>query len=171
MDATSEEQLLWGGHPSWRSILDLYLKGWLGTVVVAVLVAAITDIAAGHVELGWVVLAVALSLAVVALAGLVKRKRTLYTITSQRLTIRTGLIARSVQETRLDRIQNVNSRQSMLERVLGVGTVDFDTAGGAAYSFAFRGLAAPDQVVRLVDGALRALAHLPSANAQPSRAD
>jgi uncharacterized membrane protein YdbT with pleckstrin-like domain len=100
------------------------------------------------------VLAVAICLAVVLLAGLVSRKRTLYTITTQRLTIRTGLFARAVQETRLERIQNVYSRQSMLERVLGVGTVDFDTAAGAEYSFSFRGLADPAQVVRTVDRAL-----------------
>jgi uncharacterized membrane protein YdbT with pleckstrin-like domain len=152
MDA---EQVLFHGHPSWRSILGLYVKGWLATVLLAVLVAAVTDIAAGHVEVGWVVLAVAISLAAVVLAGFAKRKRTLYTITSQRLTIRTGLFARAVQETRLDRIQNVNSRQSVLERLLGVGTIDFDTAAGAEYSFAFRGLAAPEQVVRTVDRALR----------------
>jgi len=152
-----EEQILFSGHPSWRSILDLYVKGWIATVVAAVLVAAVTDVASGHVELGWVVLVVALALAAVFLAGLVRRKRTLYTITSQRLTIRTGLFARAVQETRLERIQNVNSRQSVLERLLGVGTVDFDTAAGAEYNFAFRGLADPDHMVRLVDGALRAV--------------
>ena len=167
MGESPEEQILFTGHPSWRSILDLYVKGWVGTVAAAVLVAAITEIAAGHVELGWFVLVVGAALAMVLLAGLVKRKRTLYTITSQRLTIRTGLLARAVQETRLDRIQNVNSRQSMLERILGVGTVDFDTAAGAEYNFSFRGLAAPDQVVRTVDGALRALAHLPGADARP----
>jgi uncharacterized membrane protein YdbT with pleckstrin-like domain len=154
MDATPEEQVLFSGHPSWRSILDLYVKGWLGTVVIAVLVAGVTEVAAGHIELGWVVLAVAICLAVVLLAGLVSRKRTLYTITTRRLTIRTGLFARAVQETRLERIQNVYSRQSMLERVLGVGTVDFDTAAGAEYSFSFRGLADPAQVVRTVDRAL-----------------
>lgn len=168
MDATpaEPEQVLFHGHPCWRSNLDLYAKGWIGTLMAAILVAAVTDIAAGHVELGWVVLVVALSLAAVLLAGLVKRRRTLYTITTQRLTIRTGLLARDVQETRLDRIQNVNCRQSMLERILGVGTIDFDTAAGAEYSFSFRGLAAPDQVVRTVDGALRALSHLPEANAR-----
>ncbi|HEY5317260.1 MAG TPA: PH domain-containing protein [Solirubrobacteraceae bacterium] len=156
MDGAPEEQILFSGHPSWRSILDLYVKGWMGTVVAAVLAAAITDITAGHVELGWVILVVACSLAAVFLAGLIKRKRTLYTITTQRLTIRTGLFARAVQETRLERIQNVNSRQSMLERILGVGSVDFDTAAGAEYNFSFRGLAAPDHVVRTVDEALRA---------------
>jgi uncharacterized membrane protein YdbT with pleckstrin-like domain len=155
MVATSEEQVLFNGHPSWRSILGLYVRGWIGTVVVAVLVASVTDIAARHVEIGWVVIAVAVSLCTVLLAGLVKRKRTLYTITTQRLTIRAGLLARDVQETRLDRIQNVNCRQSVLERILGVGTVDFDTAAGAQYSFSFRGLARPDEVVRTVDRALR----------------
>jgi uncharacterized membrane protein YdbT with pleckstrin-like domain len=158
MDAASEEKVLFHGHPCWRSILHVYVKGWIATVAAAVLTAAITDAAAGHIELVWVVLVVAISLAAVLLVGLVKRKRTLYTITSQRLTIRTGLFGRDVQETRLDRIQNVNSSQSLLERVLRVGTIDFDTAAGAEYSFAFRGLAEPDRVVRTVDQALRAVA-------------
>jgi uncharacterized membrane protein YdbT with pleckstrin-like domain len=161
MDAMHEEQVLFHGHPSWRSILGFYVKGWMATVLAAVLVAAITDIASGHVKLGWVVLVVAVSLAAVLLAGFVTRKRTLYTITTQRLTIRTGLLARDVQETRLDRIQNVNCRQSMLERVLGIGTIDFDTAAGAEYNFSFRGLAAPVQVVSTVDGALRQVPRQP----------
>jgi uncharacterized membrane protein YdbT with pleckstrin-like domain len=159
MGATPDERVLFHGHPSWRSILDVYVKGWLGTVVAAILVAAITDIATGHIELVLVVLVIAISLAAVVLVGLVKRKRTLYTITTQRLTIRTGLFARDVQETRLDRIQNVNSRQSLLERILRVGTIDFDTAAGAEYNFAFRGLAEPERVVRTVDQALREVAH------------
>jgi uncharacterized membrane protein YdbT with pleckstrin-like domain len=155
MGTTPEERVLFHGHPCWRSILDVYVKGWLATLVAAVVVAAITDVGTGHVELGFVVLAVALSLVTVVLVGFVRRKRTLYTITSQRLTIRTGLFARDVQETRLDRIQNVNSRQSLFERILRVGTVDFDTAAGAEYNFAFRGLADPEDVVRTVDRALR----------------
>ncbi|HWC86944.1 MAG TPA: PH domain-containing protein [Solirubrobacteraceae bacterium] len=155
MDVMPEEQVLFHGHPCWRSILDFYLKGWLATVLAAVLVAAITDVAAGHIEIGWVVAVVALALAVVLMTGFVKRKRTLYTITTQRLTIRTGLLAREVQQTRLDRIQNVNSRQTMLERILGVGTINFDTAAGAEYNFAFHGLSEPAQVVRTVDQALR----------------
>lgn len=158
MEASSEEEVLFHGHPSWRSILDVYAKGWLATLLAALLVAAITDVADAHVVVGFVVLAVAISLAVVLVVGFVKRKRTLYTITTQRLTIRTGLFARDVQETRLERIQNVYSRQSILERVLRVGTIDFDTAAGAEYNFAFHGLADPDQVVRTVDRALREVA-------------
>jgi uncharacterized membrane protein YdbT with pleckstrin-like domain len=155
MDVTAEERILFHGHPCWRSILGFYLKGWLATVGAGVLAAAVTDVVAGHVQAGWVVIVVAVCLAAVLIGGYLQRQRTLYTITSQRLTIRTGIVARDVQETRLDRIQNVNSRQSLLERMLGVGTIDFDTAAGAEYSFAFHGLAEPNKVVRTVDAALR----------------
>lgn len=155
MDGPPEEQVLFHGHPSWRSILGLYLKGWLAAIVAGVLAAAVTDLAVGHIEAGWVVIVVLVVLGVVLVAGYLTRVRTLYTITTERLTIRTGLLSRALQETRLDRIQNVNSRQSLLERLLGVGTIDFDTAAGAEYNFAFHGLAQPAQVVRTVDAALR----------------
>jgi hypothetical protein len=48
----------------------------------------------------------------------------------------------------------VSSRQRVLERLLGVGTVDFDTAAGAAYDFAFRGVDDPGGICRTVNTAL-----------------
>jgi uncharacterized membrane protein YdbT with pleckstrin-like domain len=54
-------------------------------------------------------------------------------------------------------VQNVNATQSLLERMLRVGTVDFDTAAGAEYDFKFRGVARPKEIVRTVDRALREL--------------
>ena len=52
-------------------------------------------------------------------------------------------MSREMHETRLERVQNVNSRQRPLERILRVGTVDFDTAGSASYDFRFRGVDHP----------------------------
>jgi uncharacterized membrane protein YdbT with pleckstrin-like domain len=52
-------------------------------------------------------------------------------------------------------VQHVATRQSLLERVLGVGTVDFDTAGDDGSSFVFGGVDDPDRVVRAVDEARR----------------
>ena len=43
----------------------------------------------------------------------------------------------------------------MIERILQVGTVDFDTAGTTDSEFAFRGVAQPDKVVAAVDRAQR----------------
>jgi uncharacterized membrane protein YdbT with pleckstrin-like domain len=87
----------------------------------------------------------------------VRRLAVTYTITNRRLTIRSGLLSRELHETRLERLQNVNSRQRLLERMLGVGTVDFDTAGGAAYDFRFRGVEDPGRIVRTVNAALEDL--------------
>ena len=50
-------------------------------------------------------------------------------------------------------MQNVNLRQNVLERMLRVGDVDFDTAASADYDFAFRGVAAPREIVHGRPGA------------------
>ncbi len=62
-----------------------------------------------------------------------------------------------MHQTRLERIQNVNSSQSLFERLLRIGTVEFDTAGETEYDFAFRGVGNPGGIVRTVDRALHAL--------------
>ncbi|MGH2888681.1 MAG: PH domain-containing protein, partial [Solirubrobacteraceae bacterium] len=54
-------------------------------------------------------------------------------------------------------IQNVNARQSMAQRALRIGTVEFDTAGETGFDFAFRGVADPREIVRTVDRALHEL--------------
>lgn len=149
------EQVFFHGHPSWRSMFSLHLKGFTAAVMAGVIVGLASALAKNHVQVAWVVPAVLAVLAVSILIALVRRLATTYTITSQRLTIRLGLVSRELHETRLERIQNVNSRQSLFDRLLSIGTVDFDTAGGADFDFAFRGVENPEAIVRTVDLALR----------------
>lgn len=136
-------------------MLAFHFKGLLAAVIAGVLAGLITAAASGAVSVLWVVVAVLAVFVVVIVTGLLRRRRTTYTITSERLTIQHGLMSRELHETRLDRVQNVNSRQSPVERLLRVGSVDFDTAGGASFDFRFRGVAHPHQIVRTVDQALR----------------
>jgi uncharacterized membrane protein YdbT with pleckstrin-like domain len=89
--------------------------------------------------------------------GLVKRTSTTYLVSNQRLYIRRGVLAKRVQQTRVDRIQNVNTEQSFRDRLLHVGTVDFDTAGSDDSEFRFVGIANPGEVVNAVDRAQRAV--------------
>jgi uncharacterized membrane protein YdbT with pleckstrin-like domain len=135
-------------------MLDLHLKGFLLAVAVGVIAGLASAVAEGTVRVLWVVAAVLAVTAVVLLAGLTRRQATTYTITSERLTIRLGLLSCELHETRLERVQNVTLRQSLGERMLGIGTVDFDTAGSAGFDFAFRGVAGPQHIVRTVDRAL-----------------
>ena len=85
--------------------------------------------------------------------GFVKRVATSYTITNRRLHIKRGIVSRTIQETRLERVQNVNYQQSVLQRALQIGDVDFDTAAGDDYNFVFAGVANPGEVVHSVDEA------------------
>ena len=141
------------GHPSWRSIIGFYIKGLLVVVLACFAVALVTSVANDKVNSGLVVGVALIGAAVVVLAGFVKRITTSYTITNRRLHIKRGILSRDIQETRLERVQNVNYNQSILQRILQVGDVDFDTAAGDDYNFIFAGVADPDEVVEQVDRA------------------
>ncbi len=155
MDPEPGEQVFFHGHPSWLSMLGFYVKG-LVVAVLAGVVAGLVTAAASGVEVGYIVAAVLVVFVIVIVWGVVRRMRTSYMITNQRLTIEIGLVSRDLHQTRLERVQNVNSRQTVFERMLRVGSVDFDTAGEAGFDFSFRGVAHPHQIVRTVDRAIHA---------------
>jgi membrane protein YdbS with pleckstrin-like domain len=149
------EQVIFQGHPSWRAILGFYLKGILITAIVAAIVAAATSLFGDEMSTGLVVVIVIAGVALTILIGLIKRIATTYTITNRRLNIKRGIISREVQETRLERVQNVNYDQSVFQRAMQIGDVDFDTAAGDDYNFIFAGVAQPEEVVEEVDRATR----------------
>jgi uncharacterized membrane protein YdbT with pleckstrin-like domain len=148
MDLHSGEEVVFEGHPSWRSVLLFYVGGIVLVAIVAALAALISGTAVS-------VLAAVVALALVLLVGFVKRIATRYVITTERLHIRRGILSKATQETRIQRVQNVNTQQSVFERLLQVGTVDFDTAGSDDSEFRFIGVSDPADVVRAVDTAQR----------------
>ena len=151
MDLHPGESIIYDGHPSWRSVMSLYFQG----AVAGLVLGAIAWFAVSHAT-GVIVFVACLALAFVV--GLVRRIFVRFTITDQRLRIQRGIISRAVQQTRIERVQNVNTRQSPIERLLQVGTVDFDTAGTDDASFVFNGVNDPAEVVTAVDHAQRAQA-------------
>ena len=151
------ERVLFEGHPSWRAILDFYLKGFAATAVVCLLVALATGVIGDETNSGLVVLLAIAGVGITILVGFIKRIATSYTITNRRLHIKRGIVSRTIQETRLERVQNVNFTQSVVQRVLQIGDVDFDTAAGDDYNFVFSGVAEPADVVHKVDEATRTL--------------
>jgi uncharacterized membrane protein YdbT with pleckstrin-like domain len=140
--------VLFAGHPSLRAAPSFVLKGLLVAAVVGAICALIDSTGTGVVA-GVVLFAIILGV------GFLMRIATTYTITNHRLHIKRGIIARKTQEARLERVQNVNTDQGVLDRILQVGTVDFDTAGTTDSDFAFRGVAQPEKVVSAVDRAQR----------------
>jgi len=82
--------------------------------------------------------------------GWIQRIDTLYAVTNQRINIRKGILSRSDHSTSYERLQNVTTYQSFLERILGVGLVDFDTAAGDDFEFKFTGIDAPAELAKQV---------------------
>jgi uncharacterized membrane protein YdbT with pleckstrin-like domain len=148
VDLHPGEQVVFEGHPSWRALLSFYVGGVAGAVVIAVVVGLLTSFVIG-VLVGVVLVAIVLAF------GLFKRMSTTYLVSNQRLYIRRGMLSKREQQTRIDRLQNVNTEQSLRERMLRVGTVDFDTAGTDDSEFRFVGIASPGEVVNAVDRAQR----------------
>ncbi len=146
LNLSDGEEIIFQGHPSWRAILGFYLKG----LVIAIILGVIAKLVGSTADVFIVVIVV---LALTIAIGFLKRWATVYTITTRRLNIRRGIISREVQETRLERVQNVNYNQSVYQRVMQIGDVDFDTAASGDYDFIFYGVADPGDVVHRVDRA------------------
>jgi uncharacterized membrane protein YdbT with pleckstrin-like domain len=154
VDLQTGERVIYQGHPSWRAILGFYLKGALVGAAAGVL-AALIDSSVGLGIVTFIVI-----LAVTILVGFIKRVATVYTITDRRLNIKIGIVARKVQETRLQRVQNVNYDQGVYERIMQIGDVEFTTAGTDESNFVFAGVAQPEEVVQQVEQATPVLSGL-----------
>lgn len=144
MNLNPGEQIMFEGHPSWRAILAFYLKGIAIAVVIVVILALI------GANTGIVVGALLIGSALTVLIGFIKRVSTRYTITNRRLNIKHGIISREVQEARLERVQDVSYSQSVFQRLLRVGDIDFDTASNDPTDFVFAGVDKPETVVEAV---------------------
>jgi uncharacterized membrane protein YdbT with pleckstrin-like domain len=144
MELNPGEVVIFEGRPSWRSIVGFYILGLLAVAAAA----AIGLLASGG---GVAAAAGGAVLAIVLVWGWLKRFATRYAITNRRLHIRRGILSRHIEETRLDRVQDVKVHQGIGQRILGIGTVDFDTSAESGAGFRFAGIATPDRVAQAVD--------------------
>lgn len=148
MDLHPGEEIVFEGHPSWRGVMSFYLKGLLIALAIGAILLFAISTAIG-------IVAFVVVMIVVVIVGLVIRMATRYVISTERLNIRTGILSKHVQQTNIDRVQNVNTEQTFIDRILRVGAVDFDTAGTDDSDFTFRGVANPAAIVAAVDSAQR----------------
>ena len=72
-----------------------------------------------------------------------------YTIDGETIESREGLIARKVSSIRVRDLRNINVKQTLWQRLLGVGDVEFSSAGGSGIEVSFRGVSDPLQVKSL----------------------
>jgi uncharacterized membrane protein YdbT with pleckstrin-like domain len=144
MELMAGEALLWRGRPSWRAMMSFWFSVLLLAIVVFVLGLVIG-------QGTWSGLVAAVILVIGLIKGWMERVATLYTITDRRIIIRKGILSRHERAAHIDRVQNVNLTQSFFDRIFGVGTLDFDTAGTEDSDFKFSGIADPDELRQKID--------------------
>ena len=155
MNYEKDETIIYQGHPCWRGILSFYVRGAGIVILIALIAALVTRVAGDSIDWLTVIVVAAIGAGIVVFAGLIKRLTTTYTISNRRLYIRRGILSKKVQQTNLARVQNVNTLQSPVDRILRVGKVDFDTAGSDDSDFTFIAIANPSAVVDAVHKAQR----------------
>jgi uncharacterized membrane protein YdbT with pleckstrin-like domain len=150
MELHDDEQILYSESPSWRSQFGSHVLVVVGAILIGAVVLLVVDP-------DWIGIVAGIVVALLGTGYLwIERSRTRYIITTHRLHVREGFLSKHVQETRLRRIQNVTINQTVPQRILRVGTVDYDTAGEEAGGrFRMEGVTQPDALIRLVDTAQR----------------
>ncbi len=138
-----DERMIWEGHPTWRASLSFHAKGFLLSVAPLVLVLLLRWVDV-DLPVTWAVLILVAGVALTIAASWVMRYFTQYTITTKRLQIRRGILSKTESSANVDRIQNITVYQSPVDRILKVGSIDFDTASDdASDRFGFAGVNEP----------------------------
>jgi uncharacterized membrane protein YdbT with pleckstrin-like domain len=128
-----ESQLQPGEEILYRAyVTRLTLGPWLALAAVALIVAAVVWFKPQHGPYSGVAALVAVAVALVAgLAFAWKdfvRRANDYVLTNHRLIQEVGILARRSIDSRLDKINNVEHRQTLWGRLLDYGDVEIDTA-------------------------------------------
>jgi membrane protein YdbS with pleckstrin-like domain len=126
---TPDEEILRQFRPHWRVLLPA--AGW------AVLLGVLTGIALAALEPPWPAYAAAAAVVVWLLLSARSVLRwwfTNYVLTTERIIVRSGMVARSGTEIPLENVNNVLFTQRVLERVLGYGDVLIESAGSQGQS-------------------------------------
>jgi uncharacterized membrane protein YdbT with pleckstrin-like domain len=146
MEMMGNESMIWEGHPTWRAMLSFHIKWIAITLLVFGLLVLLDSIG---VDLPTTLIGAVLigGIALTVFAGWVDRFFTQYMITTKRLNIRRGILSKTESSTNVDRIQNITVKQSPVDRIMKVGSIDFDTASDdASDRFSFNGVNNPQDL-------------------------
>lgn len=124
---TDGEHVEYELRPHWRILVVPVL---LLIVVVFVTSFVLSAMPTGWEPVRWVVVGLGLlALAWWVLVPVVRWATTQYVITNRRVIVRTGIVARQGRDMPLARVNDIHFSYSVIERILGCGTLVIESAG------------------------------------------
>jgi uncharacterized membrane protein YdbT with pleckstrin-like domain len=109
----SQEEVIWEGRPTWRAWALKWIAGWL---LLPLLVGV-----------------------VLLLSVWVRTRSTRWKLTSRRIEIETGWLSKRVDTLELWRVRDVEFRQSLMDRIVGVSSLSVTAHDGSSPALEVRG--------------------------------
>lgn len=145
-----KNEVVWSGCPTVKAMIGTYMKA-LFWVVVFVGILFLLSLA-GVISTVIVVLLALVLIGLGAWYGYLKRTHTRYTLTRSRVLSQEGILNIRKEQVTLPQITNVIVERTILERILGIGTVTIETANDNAGSdIKLFGIKDPSHVENLLD--------------------
>ena len=147
---TSDEKVVRKLHPHWRDVVAATLIGLL-LIAAGVVVARVTpDDTTGNV-IQWIAVAIAVGIGIpLTIVPFLRWRTTHYVITTHRVMVRRGILTKTGKDITLSKITDVSFTQTLLDRMLGSGTLNIESAGDSPDEM-FHSIPHSDQIQQLVN--------------------
>jgi membrane protein YdbS with pleckstrin-like domain len=155
--AYGEENVLWQGRTSWKDTLPVWILWGLGSLALLWVWWRFRADVSTH----WLLYTVSVVILGSGLALLTRYAwriyGTRYRLTTQRLFIERGILSRTTEQTELVRVDDVRTRQSILDRLFGLGDVEIVSSDTTQPKVLLAGIAEPLAVAEHVRNNTRAM--------------
>lgn len=135
-------------HEGEKIILETHPHRWVYAAWYAVGVALMSSLYGIAIGIPYLAFGAFLGLLVIILAGFLRRADKYY-VTDKRVIHEYRLVTRKVSSAFYNKIQDLQFTQNIFERLMGIGTVHMNTAGGAEVEITFKGIT--PQVKRIIE--------------------
>lgn len=124
------ERVVFTAHSHWKNLLVPVLITLLAAAAVTLLLLVVVPDPDAHAWQRWTVAGIGTLLVLVfGLWPFLGWLTSTDTLTTRRLISRRGILSREGKDIPIDRVHSVSYRQSLIDRVLGCGTLVVQTAG------------------------------------------
>lgn len=143
---TGNEETLYNRHPSMFRNNLLRFFFWLGLIVFGVWIL-IRGPETWPWFIGWGFIGISM---VIFLFWWIKETTTTLTVTDKRIILRKGILSKYTNEIFHNNVKNVEVRQTVLQRIFGIGYIGISSAGQSGYEIQIDGIREPDQVKQII---------------------
>jgi uncharacterized membrane protein YdbT with pleckstrin-like domain len=154
---SAHEETLWQGSPSVTLLAGHFAA--IGLVLLALPLLARffastmpdVDRASGMIKFGWVATAILVTIQLIVLiTAWIQLRSTMYRVTNQRVVVEQGVLSKTVDEIDLRYVDDSAFTQTLVDRVLGIGSVTLISTDKSSPRYVLRSIKDPRGVREVI---------------------